>query len=260
MYRSYEHDSVEASLSDPFFLAHVSRYYYAASKIQGREAVLDVACGKGYGSAVLALRAGSVLGVDLNEESLRIARETYVRANLAFEAHDVTRAERLGAAGRKFDHIIAFEVIEHLAPELTDPFLKGLKTCLNPNGRLWLSTPNHAVVIASGVEVPDFHINNFTARAFRKKVLEHFPNSMFLGQYRRQGGLRDLAFRWDRWNLRHRLGPIKRQLLRSPEASPAGPQAPAWKPERMPPEVSEYEFEEEVFPQAGLILSISLGT
>ena len=61
-YRSWHGDSVEPSLADPFFADHLARYYHAAERVipPGGD-VLDLACGKGYGSAILASRARGVV-------------------------------------------------------------------------------------------------------------------------------------------------------------------------------------------------------
>ena len=49
---------------------HVVRYAFAAALCRGRR-VLDVACGEGYGSAMLAAAgAAQVVGVDISQEAV----------------------------------------------------------------------------------------------------------------------------------------------------------------------------------------------
>ena len=53
--------------------------------------VLDAACGEGYGSALLAAQARSVLGVDIADAAVAHARQRYAGlANLRFEQGDCT--------------------------------------------------------------------------------------------------------------------------------------------------------------------------
>ena len=52
--------------------------------------VLDIASGEGYGLAVLAQVARSVVGVDLDEEAIAHARRTYVRNGLDFRQGSAT--------------------------------------------------------------------------------------------------------------------------------------------------------------------------
>ena len=56
---------------------HLARYEFAAKHLRpGR--VLDLACGVGYGTKLLAERSGSpVLGADLSREAIEYARSRY---------------------------------------------------------------------------------------------------------------------------------------------------------------------------------------
>lgn len=260
-YRAWEGDSVEPSLDDPFFLEHVSRYYHALQWVSPRAHVLDVACGKGYGTALLGRQAERALGIDLNEESLARARRQYGSERVEFKAWDVTRCEELGET---FDVVVAFEILEHIPPGSTDAFLRGLRHVLRPGGFLLLSTPNHDVVTKSGSFVPPFHINNFKATELRELMLRYFPETRFFGQYRRRGALADAALHADVWSLRHSA--VVRRLrasLRARAGSGAGG-APGGKAERRvwdfanpPPELGEMAFSERAYRQAGLSFTAS---
>jgi SAM-dependent methyltransferase len=253
-YKSWTDDSVFPSVDAPFFLDHVSRYYHACGFLDGNDSVLDVACGKGYGSAVLARNAGSVLGVDLNEDSLELARKSFPAKNLAFRSQDVLKLEELG---RRFKLITAFEIIEHLDPSDTDRFLTGLKNCLEPGGLLLLSTPNHEVVLKAGVEVPPFHINNLSSTELSMLLRRHFPVVQMYGQYRARGTVKDLAFHLDYFSLRHRVRAMGRALRSEEKAVVAASRSERiWTPERMPKEVGEYRFSRWAWKQAGLTFAV----
>ncbi len=212
-YTTYENDSVDIDPRSAMFLDHLSRYWWASDIAAGGD-VLDCACGKGYGAFILASTARSALGVDLNPRSLEIAGGTFRRPNLSYLAHDVLQ---LGALGRTFDVITAFEIIEHIRPEDTDPFLSGLAACLKPTGKLLISTPNHEVVLKSGSLVPEFHINNFTSRQLRSLLLRYFRRVTLLGQFHPKGPIYLAIFTLDIWNLRHVVGrPVTRLLRRAP--------------------------------------------
>jgi 2-polyprenyl-3-methyl-5-hydroxy-6-metoxy-1,4-benzoquinol methylase len=63
---------------------HLERYRYAEQFVAGKD-VLDVACGTGYGSAILA-RAGarSVTGLDVSPEAVQFADQNYASATVRF--------------------------------------------------------------------------------------------------------------------------------------------------------------------------------
>ncbi|HWC08556.1 MAG TPA: class I SAM-dependent methyltransferase, partial [Solirubrobacterales bacterium] len=67
-----------------WYRRHLVVYEWIAARSEGRR-VVDMACGEGYGSEVLARRAASVVGVDANPEAHEHARLRYVRPNLRFE-------------------------------------------------------------------------------------------------------------------------------------------------------------------------------
>jgi 2-polyprenyl-3-methyl-5-hydroxy-6-metoxy-1,4-benzoquinol methylase len=201
-YRSYVADSLELNTNSPFFLDHVTRYWWASYRCRGKT-VLDCASGKGYGTYILSLNAQEATGVDLNDHSLSMANSVFgFKTGLRYEKQNVLE---LGKRKKKYDVITAFEVIEHLAPEQTDDFLKSLASALSDDGELLLSTPNHDVVLKSRSSIPSFHINNFKACELKKVLELYFEDVQMIGQYRKRGALYNTVFSMDFFNLRHSL-------------------------------------------------------
>jgi SAM-dependent methyltransferase len=124
---------------DPLRSEHVARYLWARSII-GHGLVLDVACGTGYGSALLAGPGRRVLGIDASATTIAHARRDFARADVTFMVGDATR---LPVATSSIDSVVSFETIEHLpAPAL---FVAEIARVLRPKGTLLLSTPDRAV-------------------------------------------------------------------------------------------------------------------
>lgn len=259
-YRTFEGDSLELDQQSPFFLDHVTRYWWARDRFaQGRD-VLDCACGKGYGAYILAGSAANVVAADLNSKSIATARSTFKKPNLSYIERDALDLKRLG---KQFDLITAFELIEHIPPESTDLFLSGIAASLRPGGMFLVSTPNHDVVTKSGVFVPDFHINNFKPARLRSALRRHFDEVEMTGQFRARHGVGALVFDLDFLNLRHL---VARHLagLRG-RASGAGVAAGAPSGEAVarseffdrPPQGGEsYRFSARHWRQAGLTVAI----
>ncbi|HLW13112.1 MAG TPA: class I SAM-dependent methyltransferase [Casimicrobiaceae bacterium] len=118
---------------------HCHRYAFARRFVAGRR-VLDAACGEGYGSALLAEAADTVIGVDIDAQVVAKAAATYGKSGkLSFEAASVNRLPLTDAS---VDVVVSFETIEHLKAVDQPPMLAEFARVLAPGGILILSSPN----------------------------------------------------------------------------------------------------------------------
>lgn len=125
---------------DPLGSQHVARYLWARSLV-GRGLILDVACGTGYGSALLAGPGRRVLGIDTSAEAIDQANRDYGSSSgVSFMVGD---AVRLPVASSSVDFVVSFETIEHLSEPAE--FVAEVARVLRPRGTVLLSTPDRAV-------------------------------------------------------------------------------------------------------------------
>ncbi len=136
---------------------HVARYEFATRHIPEGARVLDIACGVGYGSWLLAERTAcaSVVGMDINPEAIAYARTHYAHAKAEFSEGDCTAT---GLAAQSFDVVVSFETIEHI-PD-APAFLREARRVLKPGGRLIGSTPNEERLPFSPEAFP-FHVRHY---------------------------------------------------------------------------------------------------
>ena len=96
---------------------------------EGRR-VLEIACGTGYWTPLIAARAKSVLALDYNEQTLAIARtKAYPKANVDFVQGD---AYALPDWKEKFSACYAGFWWSHVPLSRLDAFLRGLHERLEP--------------------------------------------------------------------------------------------------------------------------------
>lgn len=158
-------------------LEHVIRYRFAARFVDGAR-VLDVACGTGYGSSILAQKAKCVQGIDNSLETIRYARQNYSDPNLKYSVAD---CRLLPLPSGSFDVAVMFEVIEHVAEQ--EQCLAEIRRVLDPRGILILSTPNAMRATKAVEEHNPFHSKELTEREFLDLLRLHFPHVQLLYQY-----------------------------------------------------------------------------
>ncbi len=156
------------------YAEHLSRYYWARQFVQSMR-VLDVGCGSGYGSALLAESgAASVVGIDVADDAIRYAKTRYRgNSNITFATG---AAEKLPLATAAVDVVVCFELIEHVAAQ--DAVLDEITRVLRPGGLAVLSTPNAQVYLPGN----EFHVREFARPDFDKLLISHFSNIAFYYQ------------------------------------------------------------------------------
>ena len=117
-------------------LEHLHRYAIARDLAYGKD-VLDIACGEGYGSELLATVARKVTGVDISEETIAHAARKYVRPNIAFA---VGSCACIPLADASVDLVVSFETIEHHDRHLE--MMQEIRRVLRPAGVLIISSPD----------------------------------------------------------------------------------------------------------------------
>jgi SAM-dependent methyltransferase len=151
---------------DLYQVEHKQRYEFASTYCMGKR-VLDVACGTGYGSAILAQTgAAQVVGVDISIEAIAGKQQT----RLALANGD---ACNLPFDNNTFDIVVSFETIEHLAsPEL---LLAEISRVLKPGGLCLCSSPNRDFLPFSGrKETNPYHISEMSYEEFDDLFVKYF--------------------------------------------------------------------------------------
>jgi cyclopropane fatty-acyl-phospholipid synthase-like methyltransferase len=147
---------------------HTARYYWAKSKLNKGDAVLDAMCGIGYGSFIMAtsLIPKIVVAFDCDEETIDYAKKYYADRRIEFWCHDY---KDMQFEEKVFDKIVCFEGIEHIDEPrfLLSEFHKYLKD----DGTLLLSTPNGRVLPRDPVKHPE-HKFHYTPEEFGKDLDE----------------------------------------------------------------------------------------
>ena len=157
---------------------HIHRYNEALLHINSDDTVLDIACGTGFGTDIIAGKTrGKVIGGDIAAEAIEECRRHWQKTNLEFRVLDGTK---LDFADRYFDKIVSFETLEHTGQyrEMIAEFARVLK----PGGQLILSTPNREVSSPDNIIINPFHIQEFTVEELKQLLEGSFTHVKISGQ------------------------------------------------------------------------------
>lgn len=145
---------------------HLERYRFATRFVYGKK-VLDISCGVGYGSFLLAKAGASrVDGVDISEEVIDYAKNNYQMNNLSFIIGNICEYK----TDNLYDVIICFETIEHI--ENYQKALLNLYSLLMSDGVLIISSPNRLISSPRAKSIYDRPSNKCHVREFTIEELK----------------------------------------------------------------------------------------
>ena len=177
-----------------WYRRHLAVYEWVAGRCGGLD-VVDMACGEGYGTDVLARRARTVTGVDANPEAHEHARARYERPGVSFAR------ELIETYSQPCQALVFLQTIEHVQdPEAV---LRGFREMLHPGGTAYVSTPNLLTLAPPGAAKSDnpWHLREYRAEEFRALCEAVFDRVEILGVFHaRKLKIHELALRlgWDR--------------------------------------------------------------
>lgn len=157
-------------------LEHRHRYLLAARAVAGRT-VLDIACGEGYGSAMLAQAAAKVTGVDISQEVIAHAQAKYRAGNLDFRRGSCTAIPLQDAC---VDAVVSFETIEHHDQHLA--MMREIKRVLKPGGVLIISSPDKLEYSDRPQYSNPHHVKELYRGEFEKLLDAFFKGHVIYGQ------------------------------------------------------------------------------
>ena len=155
---------------------HLHRYALAMQLVAGKR-VLDIACGEGYGSALMAGGASSVTGVDIDQETILRAQQKYNQNNLQFLSGSV---DAIPCGDASMDVIISFETIEH--HDRHQEMMREIKRVLAPGGLLLISSPDKLNYSDKPNFTNPYHVKELYREEFEALISTYFNNASFMGQ------------------------------------------------------------------------------
>ncbi len=163
-------ERLTSAISGEVAIEHYHRYFLARDFCIGRD-VLDIAAGEGYGSALLARVARSVVGVEIDAAVVEAAQTEFVHPNLRYLQGD---ARAIPLADASIDVVVSFETYEHFAEHET--FLAEVRRVLRPGGLIIISTPDRDIYSGPGITPNPYHVREVNRAEFARALSSNFAN------------------------------------------------------------------------------------
>jgi ubiquinone/menaquinone biosynthesis C-methylase UbiE len=156
---------------------HMHRYALAKNVVQGA-AVLDIACGEGFGCAMMAESATRVYGVDIDPESVAYASKTYGREGRT-EFH-VGSCDAIPLPDASVDIVTSFETLEH--HDKHEEMMREVRRVLRPGGLLFISSPNKKVYSDEAGYQNPYHVKELYRNELEDLLSRHFLHTRIICQ------------------------------------------------------------------------------
>jgi 2-polyprenyl-6-hydroxyphenyl methylase / 3-demethylubiquinone-9 3-methyltransferase len=104
------------------------------------KAVLDVGCGGGILSESMAIKGAQVLGIDLGEKALNVAKLHSLESGVKVDYRYVSVEELAEQAPASFDVVTCLEMLEHVPDPAS--VVAACAKLVKPNGHVFFSTLN----------------------------------------------------------------------------------------------------------------------
>lgn len=165
------------SQEGPIAYEHLHRYAFASDFVLNKT-VLDIACGEGYGSSLMATTAKRVVGVDISEEVISQAKMKYAhQPNLEFRYGSCLS---IPSEPKIFDVVVSFETIEHLAEH--ERMLDEILSVMKVDGVLIISTPNKKTYSGGSGCKNKYHVKELYLENFLELLNSRFKHITVMGQ------------------------------------------------------------------------------
>ncbi len=150
--------------------------------IRGKQ-VLDLACGEGYNSRIMAKKGAKVTGIDFSKNQIKYAQEEENNNKMGIE-YFIQNASRLGRfKNNTFDIVVCFMALQDM--NNYKKAVKEVKRVLKTQGRFIFAMPHPCFERNVGRDGISYTVKDyFTAKAYplywkMKRLTKHFKTTSF---------------------------------------------------------------------------------
>jgi cyclopropane fatty-acyl-phospholipid synthase-like methyltransferase len=161
---------------DPKRLAFTfARYKFVAKMLSGSRHVLEVGCGDGFVSRVVAQEVGALTAIDFDQGFIDDANSRMVMSDpwrITCKQHDMLE----GPVAGKFDGAYSLDVLEHISVDQENIFLKNMIAPVTDHGVVIIGMPSLQSQKYASPQSKEGHVNCKDQRELKKVMQRYFHN------------------------------------------------------------------------------------
>ncbi|MFZ2956846.1 MAG: class I SAM-dependent methyltransferase [Candidatus Ozemobacteraceae bacterium] len=159
--------------NDPRHLCFLlARYKFVAKMLSGKNSVLEIGVGDGFGVPIVAQTVKRIHAIDWEPLLMEDNRKRLSHIPVTFECLDITSSKPSG----EFDAAYSLDVIEHIPNTRETAFFENIHNSLVKTGVFILGTPNITASIYASEASREGHINLKSYDDLRKIMGLFFDN------------------------------------------------------------------------------------
>jgi 2-polyprenyl-3-methyl-5-hydroxy-6-metoxy-1,4-benzoquinol methylase len=153
-------------------LFSMARYKFVAKMLAGKDQVLEIGCGDGWGTNIVIREVGSIHCVDMDPLLVKECEDLRTCDQLSFDLHDLRKAP----ITPQRDAAFLLDVLEHLEKDDEDCFLKNVAGSIKEDGVCIVGIPSLESQAFASKPSRATHVNCKTGDDLKETLLRHFKN------------------------------------------------------------------------------------
>ena len=156
----------------------LARYKFCAKMLEGKDLVVEVGCGDGFGIPIMAQAVKKLVCIDWDERNLEgCKRRLKHLKNVSYEKINLNETTVLLNA----DALYSIDVIEHIELEGEQQFMQNLCGLLKNESVMITGTPNIYAQQYASKNSSLLHINLKSPKSLKELTLQYFKHEFSFG-------------------------------------------------------------------------------
>lgn len=153
----------------------LSRYKFVSRLLEGKSSALEIGCADAFGSRIVRQTVPNITAIDFDPVFIKDAKSRQGDDwPLDLRVHDILN----GPVAGDFEAAYCVDVLEHIAPESEEIFIKNVIASIDPNGMAIFGMPSLESQKYASEQSKIGHVNCKSGDQLKDLMQKHFYNAI----------------------------------------------------------------------------------